>query len=106
MRKVENMTTVNRKVINSQVKAIKSARVALKNLESEFDALRLEALRTVEMKKNGDTFTLKSGKNEFKVVMNRTRGRFKVSKAGKVIVPEYFGGIHDMRFDIAMGLIK
>jgi hypothetical protein len=74
-------------------------------LEADFAEQRLAALKQVEMSKNGETITLTFGSRVLKAKKNPRRGRFNVFEGGKKIVTEYMAGIHDLRFDIALGRI-
>ena len=85
------------KAINTLSKNIGATANLLTTLKDEYAELRLKALRTVETTKVGETITLESG---------NSYGRFKVTEGKKTLVNEYMGGgIHDLRFDIAMGNI-
>ena len=81
------------------------ARARLAKLEADYAEARLNALRTVEMIKVGETVTLSIGNRLIKAKKN-SHGRYKVTENNKTLVSEYLGGsIHDLRFDIAQGAI-
>jgi len=93
------------KAINTLSKNIGATANLLTTLKDEYAELRLKALRTVETTKVGETITLESGNRIIKAKKN-SYGRFKVTEGKKTLVNEYMGGgIHDLRFDIAMGNI-
>ena len=84
---------------------INNAEAQLSKMKADYAELRLEALRTVTTTKVGDTITLESNNRILKAKKN-AHGRFRVTEGRKTLVPEYMGGgIHDLRFDIALGKI-
>ena len=93
-----------RKELVAMVKNITVARAELDKYEARYDELRLKALRTVTTTKVGETITLESGNRIIKAKKNRF-GRYKVTEGKKTLDAEYFGGIHDLRFAVAMGQI-
>ena len=94
------------KAINTLSKNIGATANLLTTLKNEYDELRLKALRTVESTKVGDTITLEAGNRVIKAKKPaRYNDRWNLTENGKRIATEYFGGIHDIRFDIAMGKI-
>ena len=97
------MTKINTKLINAKIKAIAKARKDLEMMEVELAEMRLEALRTVEMIKGENTVTLLHGKDVYKCVFNRRYQRYSIKKNGVMVVKESLWGIHDIRFQIAMG---
>jgi len=71
-------------------------------LAAEYAHLRLVALQQVKVVKNGETLTLTFGNRELKVKRHpRYTARWNVFEAGRKIVSEYLGGIHDLRFAIS-----
>ena len=100
------MDKATRKYINDTAKCLASSKKLVAKLEAEFAELRLKALRTVEMTKEGNTITLTSGKRVIKAKKPaRYNDRYDIQENGKMIAKEYFGNIHDIRFAIAMGQI-
>ena len=95
-----------RKELAQIAKGIDSARKALATYEAQYAALRLKAIRTVEMTKVGETITLESGNRVIKARKPRNyNDRWNLTENGKSIGKEVFGGIHDIRFNIVMGQI-
>lgn len=84
---------------------IDKARKHLADLEQEMADRRLEALRQVEVIKNDQSITLVFNGRKINARKNPRRGRYKVTEGRKTLVSEYFGGIHDLRFEIATGQI-
>ena len=85
---------------------ISAARKALDKYEAQYAELRLKAIRTVTMTKVGDTVTLESSNRVIKAKKPaRYNDRWNLTENGKRIATEYFGSIHDIRFNIAMGQI-
>jgi hypothetical protein len=76
--------------------------VARAKLNAEYDEHRLATLRKVEMTKVGETVTLKFGDRVLKAKKNARYGRYKVTDGKTTVVAEYFGGIHDLRFAMAL----
>ena len=97
------MTKINTKLINAKIKIIAMARRNLETMEAELAEMRLEALRTVEMIKGENTVTLLHGKDVYKCAFNRRYQRYSIKKNGVMVVKESLWGIHDIRFQIAMG---
>lgn len=96
---------MNKTAIETLANSIHTTANLLAALKEDYAERRLEALRTVTTTKVGETITLAAGKRILKAKKN-AYGRFTVKEAGKIIVKEYMGGgIHDLRFDIAMGKI-
>ena len=81
---------------------IEAAREKLKAMEEQYDALRLEALKQVEISKTGQTITLRFNGRVIKAKKN-AYGRYKVWEGNKVISSDYLWGIHDLRFALATG---
>lgn len=79
-------------------------RELLKTLEAEYEELRLVQIRKVEYTKNDKTgaYALSFNGRKLNAAFG-TWGRLKVTENRKVIVPEFWGGIHDLRFEIALG---
>lgn len=71
---------------------------------AEQGALRLETMRQVEMVRNDASTTLLFKGRVINAKKNRY-GRYKVTESKKTLVDEYFGSIHDLRVDVACGLI-
>ena len=97
------MTKINTKLINAKIKIIAMARRNLETMEAELAEMRLEALRSVEMIKGENTVTLLHGKDVYKCAFNRRYQRYSIKKNGVMVVKESLCGIHDIRFQIAMG---
>ena len=77
-------------------------REQLDALEEQYQQLRLETLRKVEIVKNGATITLKYNGREIKAKKN-VYGRYKVWEGNNVINRDYMHGIHDLRLALATG---
>ena len=92
------------KAINTLSKNIGKADAELSRMTAEYDALRLKALQTVAYTKVGDAIILEAGARIIKAKKNR-HGRYKVTEGKTTLVPEYFGGLHDLRFELAMNNI-
>jgi hypothetical protein len=93
--------------ITRTVEQLQKARARVAKLEADFAEQRLEALKTVTMTKTGATITLVNGSSVFKAKKPaRFNDRWNITKDGKRIATEVFGGIHDIRFAIALGQIK
>ena len=65
---------------------------------------RLEMLRTVEMIRNDSSITLVLGDRKINARKNRY-GRYTVKEGRKTLDSDYLGGIHDLRFAMALGSI-
>jgi F0F1-type ATP synthase membrane subunit b/b' len=81
---------------------IDKLRDQLEALEEQYQQLRLETLRKVEVVKNGATITLKYNGREIKAKKN-AYGRYKVWEGDKVLNRDYTWGIHDLRLALATG---
>jgi hypothetical protein len=81
---------------------IEAAREKLKAMEEQYQALRLETLKQVEITKNGDTITLRFNGRVIKAKKN-SYGRYKVWEGDRVLNRDYTWGIHDLRFALASG---
>lgn len=100
------MDKATRKAITETAKALAGSKKLVAQLEADFAELRLKAIRTVTMTKVGDTVTLESGNRIIKAKKPaRYNDRWNLTENGKRIATEYFGGIHDIRFELAMGNI-
>jgi len=71
---------------------------------AEQGTLRLETMRQVEMVRNDASTTLLFKGRVINAKKNRY-GRYKVTESKKTLFSEYFGSIHDLRVDVARGLI-
>ena len=85
--------------IDTLVAKMCKTREQLEKMEAEYAELRLAALRKVTMVKVGKTTTLTFKNRVIKVtpVRNDTRG-LNIMENGRMLVNEYRGGIHDIRF--------
>lgn len=92
------------KKIDTLSKKIGQVDAELSRMKAEYDALRLEALRTVAYTIVGEAIILESGARIIKIKKNR-HGRYKVTEGKTTLIPEYLGGLHDLRFEVAMGNI-
>ena len=92
------------KKIDALSKKIGATSAQLSALKAEYDQLRLEALRTVAYTIVGEAIILEAGARVVKIKKN-SHGRYKVTEGKKVLISEYFGGLHDLRFELAMGNI-
>jgi hypothetical protein len=95
---------MNLKQLKSLAVQISDAKHHLELLESQYSALRLEALRQVTVVKNAASITLVFNGRRINAKPVRDN-RYLVKESGKVLAREYFGGIHDLRFEIAVGAI-
>lgn len=99
------MSKATIKAMNNLNKTISATAERLTALKAEYAKLRLQYIQTVTTTKVGETITLASGNRVIKAKKNK-HGRYKVTEGRKTLVSEYMGGgIHDLRFDIAMGAI-
>lgn len=100
---------MNQTQINTAVKLeirLDHARKQVADLEQQIAQLRLEALRQVEMVKNDASITLLfKGRRINAKKPARFNDRYNLTENGKRIATEVFGGIHDIRFAVAMGQI-
>ena len=76
----------------------------LAQARAEQGALRLETMRQVEIVRNDASTTLLFRGRVINAKKN-AYGRFKVTERKKTLVSEYFGNIHDLRVDVARGVI-
>ena len=83
---------------------IESLEKDLSQARAEYDALRLETLRQVDVVRNDASTTLLFRGRVINAKKN-AYGRYKVTESKKTLVSEYFGSIHDLRVDVARGLI-
>ena len=81
---------------------LSNARARVNDLEAKFEAIRLAELRKVELIKNERSYTLLYKGRRINAARGNW-GRLKVTENKKVIVSEYFGNVHDLRFAIAQG---
>ena len=94
-----------KKELVTMAKNITVARDELSKYEARYAELRVKALRSVTTTKVGETITLEAGNRILKAKKN-AHGRYKVTEGRKTLVNEYMGGgIHDLRFAVAMGRI-
>ena len=83
---------------------IDKTRKQLADLESEMAELKLETLREVDMVKNNSSITLTFKGRKINARKN-THNRYVIKEGGKTLATDYPSGIHDLRFDLAMGNI-
>lgn len=83
---------------------INSLQKDLESAKAEYDAMRLALLKEVDVVRNDASITLRFKGRVINAKKNRY-GRYKVTENKKTLSSEYFGGIHDLRFSIACGLI-
>jgi hypothetical protein len=98
---------MNKTQIQSAVKLeiqLDKARKQVAALEEQIAQIRLEALRQVEMVKNDSSITLLFKGRRINARKN-THNRYVVKEGKTTLKNEYYGGIHDLRFDIARGVI-
>ena len=92
--------------ITSLVKQMSTLRKQLAQLDAEYQQLRLETLKEVEISSRGETLTLSYGTREVKAKKMGAYNRWKVWEGDRVLIREYTrGGLHDIRFMIATGQI-
>ena len=92
------------KAIKALQAKLNAAKKEVIKLESEMQAARLTMIRSVAMTKVGDTITLEAGNRIVKAKLGN-HCRFRVTEGKTTLAREYFGTIHDIRFDLAMGTI-
>ena len=90
--------------ITALAQKISKTQAVLKQLEAEYEELRLEALRQVELTKVGATATLVFKGRVIKAKKNRYN-RYKITEGKQILDSDYMWGIHDLRFAIATGSI-
>ena len=94
------------KQLKSLAVQISSTQKQLGALQSQYDALRLDALREVKVVKNAASITLLfKGRKINAKKPTRYNDRYNLTENGKSIGKEVFGNIHDIRFAVAMGQI-
>jgi hypothetical protein len=76
----------------------------LVNAKEELEAMRLAELRKVRLRKNDLSMTLTFNGRILNARKNR-HGRLTVKEGKRVLVSEYFGSVHDLRFAVAQGVI-
>lgn len=81
-----------------------NARARVADLEAKYQEARLKELQKVELIKNEHSYTLKFNGRRINAARG-SYGRLKVTENKKVIISEYFGNVHDLRCEIALGLI-
>jgi hypothetical protein len=100
---------MNKTQIQSAVKLeiqLDKARKQVAALQEQIAQIRLEALREVEMVKNDASITLLfKGRRINAKKPSRFNDRYNLTENGKRIATEVFGGIHEIRFQIAVGQI-
>lgn len=79
-----------------------NARARVATLEAKYQEARLKELQKVELVKNERSYTLLYNGRRINAARGNF-GRLKVTENKKVIVSEYFGNVHDLRFAIAQG---
>ena len=88
------------------VKQMSKARAELGKMEEQYQALRLKALKSVEITSIGNTVTLLYGKRSVKAKKMGAYNRWRVWEGDQILIREYTGGnLHDIRFMIAQGEI-
>ena len=92
------------KRIDELAKKIKSLRKDIADMEREIAELRLSELKKVMMKRNNSSVSLLFNGRTVNASRNRY-GRLAVKEGGRVLASDYFGTIHDLRFDIAQSQI-
>jgi hypothetical protein len=98
---------MNKTQMQSAVKLeiqIDKTRKQLAALESQLADIRLAALRQVEMVKNDRSITLVFNGRRINAKKN-VHNRYVVKEGKSTLKDEYFGSIHDLRYDIARGTI-
>ena len=84
---------------------MQDAKRQFEQLEREYNKLKLEVIRQVEVSRKGQTTTLTFGNRVIKAKGSSLHYRFNVYENGIKIVSEYPWGIHDLRFDISQNLV-
>ena len=74
----------------------------LGNINEQLEEFRLEQLRKVEVKRNERSTTLLYNGRTLNVKRGMW-GRFQIKEKGKVLVNEFSGNVHDIRFAVALG---
>ena len=78
--------------------------VELVNAQAELEAMRLNELRKVSLRKNDLSMTLTFNGRTLNAKKN-CHGRLVVKEGKRVLIGEYFGSVHDLRFAVAQGVI-
>lgn len=92
--------------ITSLVKRMQSLRTKLAQMDAEYQQLRLETLKAVEISSRGNTLTLRYGRREVKAKKMGAYNLWRVWEGNRVLIREFhMGGLHDIRFMIATGQI-
>lgn len=92
------------KAIKALQKQLLAAKAEVARLEQEFAAARLTTLRQVDYEVKNTLTVLTYGKRVVKAKHNRY-GRYDVYENNKRIAQDYGSGLHQLRFDIAMGSV-
>lgn len=92
------------KAIKALQAKLDAAKKEVAKLEAQMAEARLTMIRSVPMTTVGATITLEAGNRIVKAKKN-VHGRYKVTEGKKTLHSNYFGSIHDIRFDLAMGTI-
>jgi len=73
----------------------------LTEVQKQIDEFRLEQLRRVEVKRNERSTTLLYNGRRLNLKKGMW-GRFQIKEQGKILVSEFSGNVHDIRFAVAM----
>ena len=92
------------KRMDELARKINTLRKDIVDMEREIAELRLSELKKVAMKRNDSSVSLLFNGRTVNASRNRY-GRLTVKAEGRVLVSDYFGNIHDLRFDIAQSQI-
>lgn len=90
--------------IDKLASKINSLQAQLRSAEAEYQEIRLAELQRVTVKRNAESTTLLFNGRTINARKNRY-GYLIVTERGRKLVDEYWGSIHDLRFDIALGAV-
>jgi hypothetical protein len=95
---------MNVKQLKSLAAQISDAQHHLDSLQSQYAACRLEVLQQVQVVKNAASITLMFKGRRINAKQN-SYGRYVVKESGKILISEFHGNIHSLRFNIAVGAV-
>ena len=95
---------MNKSKMQKLASEIAKTQAHLDQLNRQAAELRLAEIRKVEMVKNEKSTTLVYYGRRVNVRKN-SYGRYLIKEGSRVLDNDYFGSIHDLRFDLVMGQI-
>lgn len=106
--KIQKLTSgiakMNKRKMQKLTSEIAKTQAHLDQLNRQAADLRLAEIRKVEMVKNEKSTSLVYYGRRVNVRKNGY-GRYSVKEGSRVLHNDYFGSIHDLRFDLATGQI-